>query len=416
MDAHPALHPTDESLRSYVLGKLDDHSAEAVGKHLERCPDCEERVAGLSADSFVERARDAWRGHDSPAALGAGHGDPSMTQSCASQQALPLASTLPPELANHPDYEIIRELGHGGMGVVYLAHNRLMDRHEVLKVMGHRIVEQPGVLDRFLREIRAVARLRHPNIVNAYTAFRCRNNLVFAMEYVEGLDLARMVKARGPLPVENACYFVHHAALGLQHAHEEGMVHRDIKPANLMLTHKKGRAVIKVLDFGLSKATSEQSASELGIAEASFEASFGETLTRVGQMLGTPDYIAPEQIIGAQDADIRADIYSLGCTLYHLLSGRPPFAAFSSPYQKLRAHMEVPVPPLSEQRLDVPELLTAALVRMLAKNRNERFARLADVIAAVQPFTSGADLPGLLPAKLVSSLPNRPAPLASPGR
>ena len=163
-------------------------------------------------------------------------------------------STLPPELANHPDYEIIRELGHGGMGVVFLAHNRIMGRDEVLKVIGRDIIERPGVFDRFLREIRAVARLQHPNIVTAYSAFRCGESLVFAMEYVEGLDLARMVKAKGPMPVGHACYFVHQAALGLQHAHEAGMVHRDIKPGNLMLTHKAGRPVIKVLDFGLAKA------------------------------------------------------------------------------------------------------------------------------------------------------------------
>ncbi len=133
----------------------------------------------------------------------------------------PSAGSPPPELANHADYEIVRELGVGGMGVVYLAHSRLLDRQEVLKVIGQHIVEQPGVFDRFLREMRAVARLRHPNIVSAYTAFRCGTSLVFAMEYVEGLDLRRMVKAKGPMPIGHACYFVQQAALGLQHAHEE---------------------------------------------------------------------------------------------------------------------------------------------------------------------------------------------------
>ena len=162
------------------------------------------------------------------------------------------------ELANHSDYEIVRELGHGGMGVVFLAYNRIMGRDEVLKVIGPDIIERPGVFDRFLREIRAVARLQHPNIVAAHAGFRCGKSLVFAMEYVEGLDLARMIKAKGPVPVGHACYFVHQTALGLQHAHEAGLVHRDVKPGNLMLTHKGGKAVIKVLDFGLAKAGSEQ--------------------------------------------------------------------------------------------------------------------------------------------------------------
>ena len=144
------------------------------------------------------------------------------------------------------------------MGVVYLAHNTLMGRDEVLKVMGRQIMERPGVLDRFLREIRAVARLRHPNIVTAYHASRLGESIVFAMEYVEGLDLSKMVKAQGPLPVAHACYFVYQAALGLQHAHEEGLVHRDIKPGNLMLARKGDKATVKILDFGLAKATREE--------------------------------------------------------------------------------------------------------------------------------------------------------------
>ncbi len=133
-----------------------------------------------------------------------------------------MAESVPPELASHPDYHVVRELGRGGMGVVYLAHNRLMARDEVLKVMSRQIVEQPGVLDRFLREIRAVARLRHPNIVSAHSAFRCSEDLVFAMEYVVGLNLAQMVKAKGAVAVRQACAYVHQAALGLQYAHEEG--------------------------------------------------------------------------------------------------------------------------------------------------------------------------------------------------
>ena len=208
-------------------------------------------------------------------------------------------SKLPPELANHPDYEIIRELGRGGMGIVFLAHNRIMGRDEVLKVIGPDIIESPGVLDRFLREIRAVARLQHPNIVTAHSAFRCGESLVFAMEYVEGLDLARLVKAKGPVPVGHACYFVHQAALGLQHAHEAGMVHRDIKPGNLMLTHKRGKALIKVLDFGLAKAAASSDADPVGPSGVDREPE-SAGLTLAGQMLGTPDFIAPEQIADSQ--------------------------------------------------------------------------------------------------------------------
>ncbi len=171
------------------------------------------------------------------------------------------------------------------MGVVYLAHNTLLGRDEVLKVMGREIINRPGLLDRFLREMKAVAKLRHPNIVTAYSATRLGENIVFAMEYVEGLDLSKMVKAKGPLPVSHACNFVHQAALGLQHAHEEGLVHRDIKPANLMLSRKGDRATVKVLDFGLAKVAREEKVDG--------------RLTSEGQVLGTPDFIAPEQILGA---------------------------------------------------------------------------------------------------------------------
>ena len=155
-------------------------------------------------------------------------------------QSRSAADLIPRELAENPDYEIIRKLGSGGMGVVFLAHNRIMGRDEVLKVISREIVETPDVLERFRREIRAVGSLQHPNIVTAYTAFTAGASLVFAMEYVEGLDLARLVKAKGPMSVGHACSFVHQTALGLQHAHEAGMVHRDIKPDNLMLTHEDG--------------------------------------------------------------------------------------------------------------------------------------------------------------------------------
>jgi serine/threonine protein kinase len=297
----------------------------------------------------------------------------------------PPAGAPPSELANLTDHEIVRELGVGGMGVVYLAYNRLMARYEVLKVIGQHIVEQPGVLDRFLREIRAVARLRHPNVVSAYSAFRCGTSLVFAMEYVEGLDLRRMVKAKGPMPVGHACYFVHQAALGLQHAHEEGMVHRDIKPANLMLSHHKNRPVIKVLDFGLSKAVSEQNGSELTVGMPSLPMDFGEHLTCTGAMLGSPDFVAPEQIVDSQRADIRADIYSLGCTLYYLLSGHPPYPDRNL-QDLLRAHCSLDARPLVEVRAQVPAALSMLVARMMAREPAGRFQEPAEIALALTPF------------------------------
>jgi serine/threonine protein kinase len=299
-------------------------------------------------------------------------------------------SEIPPELADHNEYENIRVLGDGGMGVVYRAHNRIMGRDEVLKVMARHIIERPGALERFSREIRAVAKLRHPNIVSAYTAFHCGGSLVFAMEYVDGLDLRRMVKARGPLPIAHACHYVYQAALGLQHAHEEGMVHRDIKPGNLMLSHRRGRAVIKLLDFGLAKATTEENAIELRAAEEGDGGEMERFSTRAGQMLGTPDFVAPEQIFDAQKADIRADIYSLGCTLYYLLTGGPPFRQRSL-RDVLQAHTSVMPTPLDRVRGDVPVALAQLVAKMLAKEPAERFQQPADVAQALRPFFKQAD-------------------------
>jgi serine/threonine protein kinase len=371
MGATAAVHPADPILQAYGLGRLDDVSSASVSKHLERCDSCQRRVAELSSDEFLGRLQNAQVKADK-ATSGWSPSASSSTEG-ASRPVVPPppADTLPPELVDHPDYEIVRELGRGGMGVVYLVKNRLMGRLEVLKVIGRHLVERPGVVDRFLREIRSAAKLQHPNIVTAYTAMRLGESLALSMEFVDGLDLARTVKAKGPLPVVNACYFINQAALGLQHAHERGMVHRDIKPANLILARDGKKAIVKVLDFGLAKVTSE-----------------GQTdsgLTREGQMLGTPDYIAPEQIRNAQLADIRADIYSLGCTFYYLLTGGPPFRG-DHLWDVYQAHFSMDAGPLNLVRPEIPVELAAVVAKMMAKEPDRRFQTPGEVARALTPY------------------------------
>ncbi len=188
--------------------------------------------------------------------------------------------------------------------------------------------------------------------------------------------LAQRVKQHGPLPVASACLHAQQVALGLQHAHEHGMVHRDIKPHNLILSRQGGKPVVKILDFGLAKATRE-----------------GNTqteLTGSGQMLGTPDYIAPEQTVDAARADIRADIYSLGCTLYFLLAGYAPFRA-ASLYELLRAHMQEAAVPLDKVRADIPVELAAVVVKMMAKEPARRYQQPMEVAQALAPFTEGGE-------------------------
>ena len=284
---------------------------------------------------------------------------------------LSIGDTMPPGLADHPDYDVIKELGRGRMGVVYLAHNRQRGRNEALKVMSPPIMERPGLLALFLGEIRAVARLQHPNIVTAYSAFRLSDSIIFAMEYLEGLDLAKMVETKGPLPAAHASYFVSQAARGMQHVHDQGIVHRDIEPGNLMLTRNGRRAVIKVIDFGLARATQE--ATEDG------------GLPNPGQEFGTPEYMAPEQFREAPAADIRADIYSLGCTLYYLLSGGPPFVP-DNLRDLYQAHHSMDAKLVNFMRPDVPSELAALVAKMMAKEPERRFQTPMEVAQALSPF------------------------------
>jgi serine/threonine protein kinase len=361
--------PPDDALAAYGLGKLSDAAADAVNAHLGGCDGCVRKLAAMSADSFVGRLRAG----PSPGTVVPGKSVSAMTRQPPVRAPVPVGE-LPPELTHLSQYTDVRELGRGGMGVVYLAFNRLMDRPEVLKVVGRQHLDRPGAKNRFLQEVRSAARLQHPHVVTAYTVVEAGESLVFAMEYVPGDDLANVVKATGPLPVAHACYYAMHVALGLQHAHDKLMVHRDIKPANLILTRDGKRATVKILDFGLAKVTSEQ-AQNTG-------------LTDQNQMMGTPDYMAPEQATDAASADIRADVYSLGCTLYFLLAGHPPFRG-KSLADVLLKHQTETARPLNLVRPAVPMELAAVVATMMAKEPGKRYKTPAEVAAALKPFVTG---------------------------
>jgi serine/threonine protein kinase len=283
-----------------------------------------------------------------------------------------------------PGYDILGVLGRGGMATVYKARAHRLNRLVAIKVSNQSLAGEGGVA-RFHQEQRLAVRLVHPNLVAAYGSGQVGGYPYLVMELVEGHDLAWLVRQRGPLPAAAACEVVRQAALGLQHIHQQGLVHRDVKPGNLMLT-PSGR--VKVLDLGLARHLHE-SARE-------------EQITSPGELLGTPDYMAPEQCLDSHAVDPRTDVYALGCTLYELLAGQPPFAgpAYASWFLKMRAQVEAPVPPIRGRRPDVPERLAAVLGRMLAKERMGRFASPADIAAAVRPFATGAELaamPGASP-------------------
>jgi serine/threonine protein kinase len=275
---------------------------------------------------------------------------------------------LAPELAHHPRYRVVELLGAGGMGTVYWAEHRVMKRPVALKVINSRLVDNPSAVERFHREVQAAACLSHSNIVTAYDAERVGDLHFLIMELVDGVTLDRLVAQEGALPVAHACNYARQVAMGLQHAHEHGMVHRDIKPANLMLACE---GQVKILDFGLARFASEN-----GPAGG---------LTDSGTLAGTPDYIAPEQAEDASQADIRADIYSLGCTLYFLLTGQPPFP-LGSVFQKLLAHHLQAPQPLTAFRDDLPSGLVEVFERMTAKDPAYRYQTPAEVARALLPF------------------------------
>jgi len=252
-----------------------------------------------------------------------------------------------------------------------------MDRPVVLKLIRSDLLGSAATVERFRREVKAAARLAsHPNIVAAYDAEQAGETHMLVMEFIEGTDLAKLVKRRGPLAHGEACEYARQVALGLQHAFEDGMVHRDIKPQNLMRTT---RGQVKILDFGLARFASEV-VSQGG-------------LTTEGMVLGSADYIAPEQIGDPHAADVRADTYSLGCTLYFLLAGRPPFPD-GNLIQKLLAHSEKTPRPLAEVRADVPPKLARVVERMMAKSPSLRPSTPAEVVLALAPFSDAFERGG----------------------
>ncbi|HEX4613404.1 MAG TPA: protein kinase, partial [Urbifossiella sp.] len=303
------MHPTPDLLAAFDAGRLRKADHDAVERHVAGCPECCRALERLPEDDLAALIRTAAAGPSTP-----GAGDP------------PEPDEVPPEFHGHPRYRVLDRIGAGGMGVVYRALQIPLDRVVALKVLHDRLTGRPGFADRFAAEVKTLARLNHPNVVAALDADRAGDRHFLVMEYVDGESLDALVRRRGPLPPGEACQLVEQAARGLHHAYERGIVHRDVKPGNLLLTRG---GVVKVVDFGLARLA----------------AGAGGEPGTVTHALGTPDYMAPEQGRDADAADTRADLYSLGCTLFFLLTGRPPFHA-ATPLQAMLAHQDMPPPPV----------------------------------------------------------------------
>ncbi len=291
------------------------------------------------------------------------------------------------------NYEVLEKVGQGGMGLVFKARHRRMGRIVALKILPSAAMKSPNATKRFYREVQTAAKMHHENVVVAHDADEVEGVHFLAMEFVDGKDLSRIVKKQGPLPVQQAVNYVVQAARGLAYAHENGIVHRDIKPQNLLLD---SQGMVKVLDLGLARLDQEFD-SDL---DESGEPNEDVSLTKTGTVMGTVDYMAPEQAANSKTSDARSDIYSLGCTLHFLLTRKTVFGG-SSVMEKLVAHREHEIPSLRKVRRDVPHQVEKVFQRMVAKHPDNRYQSMTDLLAELEPIATGKS-PPVVPPPVVS--------------
>ena len=410
--------PAKDELLAYTLGRLPSEQSVSIDVHLEDCPTCQAELETCASvdDTFLSRLRSENSSEpflaeaecaDALARVAAIGQEPSFT----TQRQMAGQAVEEDKLGNIGPYRLLAKLGAGGMGTVYKALHTKLKRVVALKMLPADRMQDRQAVARFEREMEAVGKLDHPNIVRATDAGEHDGKHFLVMEYVEGVDLSQLSKQHGPLPTTDACELIRQAAIGLQHAHESGLVHRDIKPSNLMLTASGGRQPTESASEDASSsivATHSQGAYaprsptvkilDLGLAlldDAGDEDA--PELTATGQTMGTLDYMAPEQGGDSHDVDIRADIYSLGATLYKLLCGQAIYAGakYTGAVQKLTALALVEAPPIQERRDGVSDEIAAVVHKMIAKNRDERYTTPGEVADALASFCDAADLASL---------------------
>ncbi len=370
----PTTCPSLELLADLESGLLPADTSAQVLHHVSTCNDCQTKLK-----------RAAGRANQDPAAfpetidwttdsevqvlhtLVPAEPDPT--------RAAPPAATVPRSRLGQ--YRLMAILGQGGMGAVCLAYHLRLKKWVAVKILPTESAPKPSAIARFHREMEAIGQLEHPHLVRATDADEIDGVHFLVMELVDGADLNRLVRESGKLSVADACEAARQAALGLQYAHGRGMVHRDIKPSNLILSRD---GVVKVLDMGLALLHGSRVA--------------GGPLTGTGQVMGTLNFMAPEQWEASNKVDIRADVYSLGCTLYMLLTGHVPYGGveYESALQKMAAHANAPIPTARVRRPEVSADLDVVLAKMMAKAPAGRYQTPQELAAALAPFAAGADL------------------------
>ncbi|MBL8827085.1 MAG: protein kinase, partial [Planctomycetaceae bacterium] len=450
--AFMAEHPSKEELSGFLLGQLPADTCDVVAEHVEQCPPCQQTIHDLEemGDTLVEMLRKPDVTDDARskqviervvAVIQNNRDGASQTQNnAAPQEDAPTNYTqaqlnIPPRavfekalkasgaiddeewnylraqlpeidqardaaelakvLVQHGaltkfqatllyqsksglrmgEYIVLDQIGAGGMGQVFKARHRRMDRVVAIKVLAKSAMNSPEAVKRFQREVKAAAKLSHPNIVHAYDAGEQDGVHFLVMEYVAGHDLSGLIKQQGPLPLERVMAYLMQAARGLAFAHSKGVVHRDIKPANLLLDTD---GTVKILDMGLARIDGEK---------ANLAALDG--LTQSGQVMGTVDYMAPEQAFDTRTADAKADVYSLGCTVHRLLTGRNAYDG-ETLVQKILAHREQPIPALSSPHGVVSAAFDGLYRRMMAKKPEAR-PTMAEVVTELESIQKAAN-------------------------
>ncbi len=405
--------PNRGELTAYLSGEISASRQYEISEHLDSCAACLETLDRCNAEDTSRSADTVVSielvGANATPVL---H-EPECQRMIAAAQEIhvapnqagePLAlgrraaeqRTLPASLGQ---YELLERIGEGGMGAVYKGRHTRLERIASLKIIAERRIADPQSLERFFREWIALAKLRHDNVVQAIDAGDDAGFHFLVMDYVEGIDLARLVRRGGRLKIADACEIVRQAACGLQYIHDQGLVHRDIKPSNLMIDTT---GEVKILDLGLAVWRNDDSAHS--------------GLTVDQQILGTVDFMAPEQAFDSHAAEIQSYIYSIGCTLYFLLSGHAPFSSadYSGTMKKLLAHSQAARPSIGSERSDVPPRLDALVRRMIAKSPTDRPASPGKIARELERFAVGSDLERLARGDSTANLDAADSALALP--
>jgi TolB-like protein/tRNA A-37 threonylcarbamoyl transferase component Bud32 len=372
--------PNRQELANYLHGRLSAEELESIASHVDACPTCGSTLEHLESatDPLIDELQ-------RPVTGAAYEAEPQLDEALvrlhqlqgSSQVLAAQAEPLAPGTMIGV-YRIEQLLGQGGMGLVYRARHTQLDRPVALKLLRSERQQRPEAIARFQREMKAVGRLNHPHLVTAHDAGEHAGVRYLAMEYVAGLNLSQVAARAGRLPVAAACAVIRQAAEGLDYACAQGVVHRDVKPSNLILT---AAGVVKVLDLGLARLLDREPAEEI---------------TETGHMVGTLDYMAPEQIEDCRQSDARVDVYGLGATLFKLLTGRTPFSGDQrAAPARLLAILHDPAPRLDRLCPEIPPALARLVDAMLAKQPDARPATPGEVAARLTPFVAGADLQAL---------------------